>query len=61
MGCTEFVYPGCWHFDNGAASKIDDVLTEHGGLPQVLILTFHLDFLFCGQVQGVPKKRGISV
>ena len=24
---TEFVYPGCWHFDNGAASKIDDVLT----------------------------------
>ena len=20
---------GCWHFDNGATSKIDDVLTEH--------------------------------
>ena len=30
--CTEFVYPGCWHFDIDATSKIDDVLTEHGGL-----------------------------
>ena len=25
--CTEFVYPECWHFDNDATSKIDDVLT----------------------------------
>ena len=25
--CTEFVFPGCWHFDNGATIKIDDVLT----------------------------------
>ena len=34
--CTEFVYPGCWHFDNGVtSSKIDYVLIEHGGLPQV--------------------------
>ena len=30
--CTEFDYPGCLHFDNGATSKNDDVLTEHGGL-----------------------------
>ena len=22
--CTEFVYPGCWHFDNGATSKNDN-------------------------------------
>ena len=29
--CTEFVYSGCWHFDNGVTSKIDDVLTELGG------------------------------
>ena len=29
--CTEFVYPGCWHFDNDATSKFDDVLLEHGG------------------------------
>ena len=34
--CTEFVYPGCWHFDNVATSKIDDVLTEHGGLLRIL-------------------------
>ena len=32
--CTEFVNPGCWHFDNGATSKIDDVLTEQGGADQ---------------------------
>ena len=30
---TEFVYPGCWHFDNGETSKFDDVLLEHGGTP----------------------------
>ena len=30
--CTEFVYPECWHFDIDAISKIDDFLTEHGGL-----------------------------
>ena len=26
---TEFVYPACWHFDNGAASKIDHVLKRY--------------------------------
>ena len=36
--CTYFVYPGCLHFDNGETSKIDDVLTEHGGLRHVLSL-----------------------
>ena len=36
--CTDFVYPGCWHFDNDATRKIDDVLTEHGGLLHVLPL-----------------------
>ena len=44
--CTEFVYPGSWHFDNGAKSKSDDVLTEHGGLPHVLPLAVHLRFVF---------------
>ena len=43
--CTEFVYPGCWHFDNGAISKFDDVLLEHGGLPHVLTLAVHLKFV----------------
>ena len=43
--CTEFVYPECWHFDNDATSKIDDVLTEHGGLLHVLTLAVHLRFL----------------
>ena len=42
---TEFVYPGCWHFDNGAINKFDDVLLDHGGLPHVLPLTVHL-FIF---------------
>ena len=28
--CIEFVYPGCWHLDNDATSRIDDALTEHG-------------------------------
>ena len=31
-------------FDNGATSKIDDVLTEDGGLLDVLPLTVHLSF-----------------
>ena len=35
-------------FDNGATSKIDDVLTEHGGLLHVLTLTVHLDFFYGG-------------
>ena len=41
---NEFVFPGCWHFDNGATSKIDDIHIEHGGLPHVLPLNFHLSF-----------------
>ena len=44
QSCTEFVYPGCWHFDNGATSKFDDVLLEHGVLPHVLPLAVHLHF-----------------
>ena len=43
--CTEFVYPGCWHFDNGAIRKFDDLLLEHGGLPHVLPLAVHLKFI----------------
>ena len=42
--CTKFVYPECWHFDNDATSKIDDVLTEHGGLLHVLPLVVHLRY-----------------
>ena len=33
-----------WHFDNGALSKIDDVLTEDGRLLHVLPLAVHLNF-----------------
>ena len=43
--CNEFVYPGCWHSDNGATSKIDHVLIEHGGPPHVLPLAVHLIIL----------------
>ena len=49
--CTEFVYPKCWHFDNYATSKIDDVLNEHGGLLHVLPLAVHLTF-FCWTSKG---------
>ena len=42
---TEFVYPGYWHFDNGAISKFDDVFIELGGLPHLLPLTVHLKFV----------------
>ena len=34
-----------WHFDNGASSKIDDVLAEDGGLLHVLPLAVHLNRL----------------
>ena len=33
-----------WHFDNGASSKIDDVLAEDGGLLHVLPLPVNLNF-----------------
>ena len=39
-------------FDNGATSKIDDVLSEYGGLLHVLPLAVHLNFFFDGQVGG---------
>ena len=41
--CTECVDPKCWHFDNGATSKVDDILPEHGGLPHVLPFAVHLN------------------
>ena len=43
--CTEFVYPGWWHFDNCAISKFDDVLLELGGLPHVLPFAVLLTFV----------------
>ena len=39
-------------FDNGATSKIDDVLSEHGGLLHVFPLAVHLIIFFDGQVGG---------
>ena len=33
-----------WTFENGASSKIDDVLAEDGGLLHVLPLAVHLNF-----------------
>ena len=39
--CNDFVYHGCWHFDNGATSKIDDVLTEHDELLHFLPIAVH--------------------
>ena len=37
-------------FDNGATSKIDDVLSEYGGLFHDLPLAVPLNFFFDGQV-----------
>ena len=33
-----------WHFDNGASSKINDVLGKDAGLLQVLPFAVHLKF-----------------
>ena len=59
--CTEFVYPGCWHFDNGATSKFDDVLLEHGGLPHVLPLAVQMEFFLGRQVQGTILRCSYSL
>ena len=59
--CTEFVYPGCWHFDNGATSKIEDVLTEHGGLLHVLPFAVHLKYFFAGKVGGTILSKFYSL
>ena len=55
LSCIEFVYPGCWHFDNSAINKFNDVLLEHGGLPHVLPLGVHLNF-FCWTSRGDHSK-----
>ena len=57
---TKFYYPERWHFDNDATSKIDDVLTEHGGLIHVLPLAVHLIF-FYGQVGGTLLNLSYSL
>ena len=55
--CTEFLYPGCWYFINGAANKIDDVLIEQGGLPHVLPPTVHCQpGIFC-RIRGDKSKE----
>ena len=51
-GCVGW---GGWHFDNGASSKIDDVLTEVGGLLHVLPLAVHL--IFFGRQVGLTILR----
>ena len=48
-GCVG--WGGC-HFDNGALSKIDDVLAEDGGLLHVLPLAVHLKFLLADKKGG---------
>ena len=41
---NKYVYPGCSHFDNGATSKIDDILFEDGRLLYILPLAAHLTY-----------------
>ena len=47
-------------FDKDATSKIDDVLTDHGGLLHVLPFDVHLRFLFAGQVKGTILNLSYS-
>ena len=47
--CTEFVYLGCLHFDNGSTINIDHVPIEHVVLSHILPLAVHLKF---------DKKKG---
>ena len=42
LSWTEFVYHGCWHFDNDVTSNIDEVITEHGVRLHVLPLAVNL-------------------
>ena len=42
-------------------SKIDDVLLEHGGLPDVLAFAVQLNFSFGGQVEGTILRRSYSL
>ena len=39
-----FVYLECWHFNNGASGKIDEVLNEDGRLLHVLLHAVQLNF-----------------
>ena len=48
-GCVGW---GGWHFDNGALSKIDDVLIEDEGLLHVLPLAVHLNFFLTDKLGG---------
>ena len=41
--------------------KNDDVLIEHGGLPQVLPLPLKVDFFFGGQVEGTIVRYSYSL
>ena len=59
--CTEFVYPECWHFDNDATIKIDDVLTEHGGLLHVLPLAVHPEFFLLDKWGGTTLNLSYSL
>ena len=51
------------HFDNGATSKFDDVLLEHGGLLHVLMSFLSLSnwIFFGGQVQGTILRCSSSL
>ena len=44
-------------FDNGATSKIDDVLTEHGGLLHVLPLAVNL----CQDIENKETSLKMSL
>ena len=49
---SEFGGWGGWHFDNVVSCKIDDVLTEVGGLLHVLPLAVHLKFFLADKWGG---------
>ena len=54
---SEFVYPGYWHIDNGATSKINNVVTEHGGILHVLPLAVYLKCFLTDKYGDHPETE----
>ena len=56
-----FVYLECWHFNNGASGKIDEVLNEDGRLLHVLLHAVQLNFQLQRRSSTSPNVVCLSV
>ena len=59
---NKFVHPGCSHFDDGATSKIDDVLFEQGRQQKTVLWGQVHNFknTYASQVQGTYVRRSLQ-